>query len=877
MKTKGRELLIKKFSIITIAAFYFAFSLLPLKLQAQCPPIITPQPSPGVIINGNNVKLCAGDSVILSSSPVMASGYQWYHNGTLIPDSTRSIFTAKTAGNYKAKAPGCSSFSNVVYITVNPLPTAYITSDPIPPICSGTPITFTLNTTASEFYWLPPVPPPVMNENPITLLLNESTTIKAIVLNNTTPQCSYLTSYWVRVDYPINAGIIAEDQTICWGTVPMPFTNVALPSGGNGTYTYKWAMSTSGPWGPWDFIAGANDITYAHPTPLTQTTWFVRFAESPPCAEGISNPVMVTVNPIPEVLSPTDAEICSGNTFSLFPVTNDPGATTSYTSVVSSGTVVGNTPAGNGPINDILTIPEGITSPGVVTYNITPTGSAPTFCVGTPIDVDVTVYPLPQITNPPLEQTICASEATSPINLTFNIAGSSATWSPTTVPYGISLTPSSGSGTTIPAITIHSINIDPVDVIFTITPSGPNPLNCPGPSTTFTVTVDPSPTVTNSPLSQEICSGATTEPVTLIPNVPGTNFTWTATPDPSTLTGYEPSGTNIIPAQTIINPENEAGTVTYHIIPSGVLGSCAASPRDYIITIYPVPEINSTLTSEICSDNLFEYTMTSDVLNSTFTWNRPAIPGITPTSASGMSPVIYEVLHNTTASSITVIYNLTAIGPAPLFCVGLPTQLQLFVRPLPIVSAGNDTIIHYGTATQLKGNGTGESPLLPPQWTPTDKINGVSNQWVVNTTNLYTDTEFTLSVEDDKGCENFDNKWVYLTGTPLAVDPSALNNPICEGSSTLLDANASGGSENYTYLWNPPDYLDDPTIATPTASPPTSITYSVTVNDGYNTANGTINLMVIPTPTAFNVNGGGAYCAGDTGVSIQLDGSTMGV
>lgn len=877
MITKGIELLIKKFSIITIAAFYFAFSLLPLRLQAQCPPIVTPQPAPGVIINGNNVKFCAGDSVILSSSPSATSGYSWYHNGTLIPDSTRSIFTAKVAGTYKAKAPGCSNYSNTISLTVNPLPTAYITSMPTPPICSGTPITFYLHTNAPEYYWLPPVPTVLMTEDTITLTLFSSTTLKAVAVSNTTPQCSYFTSYWVRVDFPISGGIIASDQTICSGTVPEPFTNVEYPSGGNGTYTYKWAMSNSGPSGPWNFIPGANDSIYAHPTPLTQTTWFVRFAESPPCSEGISNPVMVTVNPIPEVLSATDAEICSGNIFSLFPVTNDPGATTSYTSVVSSGTVVGNTPTGNGPINDILTIPEGITTSGIVTYTITPTGSAPTFCVGTPVEVDATVYPLPQITNPPLEQTICAGEATSPINLTFNIAGSSAVWSATTVPYGISLTPSSGSGTSIPAITIYSINIDPVDVIFTITPSGPNPQNCPGPSTTFTVTVDPSPTVTNSPLSQEICSGATTEPVTLIPNVPGINFTWTATPDPSTLTGYEPSGTNIIPAQTIINPENEAGTVTYHIIPSGVLGSCAASPRDYIITVYPVPEINSTLTSEICSDNLFEYTMTSDVLNSTFTWNRPAIPGITPTSASGMSPVIYEVLDNSTDSSINVIYNLTAIGPAPLFCVSLPTQLQLLVRPLPIVSAGNDTVIHYGTATQLKGNGTGESPLLPPQWTPTDKINGVSNQWVVNTTNLYTDTEFTLSVEDDKGCENFDNKWVYLTGTALAVDPSALNNPICEGSSTLLDANASGGSENYTYLWNPPDYLDDPTIATPTASPPTSITYTVTVNDGYNTANGTINLMVIPTPTAFNVNGGGAYCAGGTGVSIQLDGSTMGV
>ncbi|HNU21807.1 MAG TPA: PKD domain-containing protein [Bacteroidales bacterium] len=877
MKTIGREFLRNIFIKSLAITIYSAGCFIPISVKAQCPPVITPQPAPGVIINGNIVRLCAGDSVILSSSPAAASGYLWYHNGTLIPDSIRSIFTAKVAGTYKAKAPGCSVFSNTISLTVNPLPTAYITSNPIPPICSGTPITFVLHTNAPEYYWLPPVPSALMTEDTIMLELSSPTTMKAVAVTNTTPQCSYFTTYWVRVDFPINGGVIASDQTICSGTVPEPFTNIEYPSGGNGTYTYKWVMSTSGPYGPWIFIAGANDSIYTHPTPLTQTTWFARFAESPPCLEVISNPVMVEVKPIPEILAYSDAEICSGNIFSYFPINSDPGGTTDYTSIVSSGTVSGNTPNGSGYINDILTIPEGITSPGVVTYTITPTGSAPTFCVGTPVDVDVTVYPLPQITNPPLEQTICAGEATTPINLTFNIAGSNANWTATTVPYGISLTPMSGSGTTIPAITIYSINIDPVDVVFTITPSGPNPLDCPGPSTTFTVTVDPSPTVTNSPLSQEICSGAATEPVTLLPNVPGTNFTWVATPNPSTLTGYEPSGTNIIPAQTIINPENEAGTVTYHIIPSGVLGSCAASPRDYIITVYPVPGITSSLTSEICSNNLFEYSITSDVLNSTFTWNRPAISGITPTTASGMSPVIYEILHNSTNSSINVSYILTAIGPAPLFCVSLPTELQLLVRPLPSVFAGNDTIIHHGTATQLNGHGTGESPLLPPQWNPTDKINGASNQWNVNTKNLYTDTEFTLSVEDDKGCQNSDNKWVYLTGTPLAVNPSAQNNPICEGSNTVLFADASGGSEIYTYSWSPTEYLDNPSNANPIASPPFSTSYTVTVNDGYNMASGTITLNVIPMPIAFDVNGGGAYCAGGTGVTIQLNGSSSGV
>ena len=153
MKTIGREFLRNIFIKSLAITIYSAGCFIPISVKAQCPPVITPQPAPGVIINGNIVRLCAGDSVILSSSPAAASGYLWYHNGTLIPDSIRSIFTAKVAGTYKAKAPGCSVFSNTISLTVNPLPTAYITSNPIPPICSGTPITFVLHTNAPEYYW----------------------------------------------------------------------------------------------------------------------------------------------------------------------------------------------------------------------------------------------------------------------------------------------------------------------------------------------------------------------------------------------------------------------------------------------------------------------------------------------------------------------------------------------------------------------------------------------------------------------------------------------------------------------------------------------------------------------------------------------------
>lgn len=878
MKTPGIRSRNKGFAAFATTLLFIAIVLLNMKnVMAQCPPVITPLPGPGVLITGGTVKFCAGDSVLLSTSPSGTIGYEWYINDILIPDSSRSIFTAKAAGSYKVKAPGCGSFSGNINITVNPLPTAYITSDPLPPVCSGTAMTFTLHTNATEFYWLPPVPPTAMYENPITLIMFNSSTIKAVTLNNMNPQCSKVANYWVQVNYPIFGGLIADNDTICSGEIPAPFVHAADPSGGNGTYVYRWLYSTVSEFGPWTVIPGAAGQSYTHPNPLTQTTWFARAAQSPPCAEGLSNVVVVIVNQNPAVTSPGTAALCSGETLNYFPTSNTPGTTFTWTSSVTSGSVTGNTPAGSGNISDVLTLAPGSSANAVVTYVITPVGPAPTFCNGTPHNLVVTIAPRPAVTNATLTETICAGGTTAGLTLTSNVPGTTFSWS-AAVPPGISMNPSNGTGN-IPAITIYSTNTNPVDVPVTITPTGPAPMNCTGIPATYIITVNPSPTVTNSPLSQAICSGQTSTEVVLTSNVAGTTFTWTATPNPAGIQGYVASGTSTIPAQTLINPTNENGTVTYHIIPSGNLGACPAAPRDYVITVGPVPAISSSLTGTICSQEVFNYTITSNVNNSGFSWSRPPVAGISPASSSGSNPMISETLTNSTTASIDVVYNLTPTGPTPLSCAGTTSQLILTVRPLPVVFAGTDQDIPYGTNASLSGSATGETLPLDYDWQPQGLINppASNNQISVITANLYSNTEFTLTVTDGAGCHKSDALWVNLTGSALAANPTASPNPICEGSSAQLQANATGGSGSYFCTWSPASWLSDPSIANPLASPPVTTTYQVSVFDGYNTVISQVTVNVTPIPTAFTVGGGGHYCSGGSGVAVTLSNSNPGV
>lgn len=163
--------------------------------------------------------------------------------------------------------------------------------------------------------------------------------------------------------------------------------------------------------------------------------------------------------------------------------------------------------------------------------------------------------------------------------------------------------------------------------------------------------------------------------------------------------------------------------------------------------------------------------------------------------------------------------------------------------------AGPDQSIPNGTNTTLSGGCTGGSGFYSYHWEPANKL---VNPDVKDpqTVNLFNTTVFTLHTTDDTAsCQANDPVTVNVVGGVLAVNALADPSSICAGASSQLEAFGSGGSGSYSFEWSGPGGFTS-NLPNPTVQPDITTTYTVTVNDGYNTATGTVTVTVIQLPIA---------------------------
>lgn len=176
--------------------------------------------------------------------------------------------------------------------------------------------------------------------------------------------------------------------------------------------------------------------------------------------------------------------------------------------------------------------------------------------------------------------------------------------------------------------------------------------------------------------------------------------------------------------------------------------------------------------------------------------------------------------------------------------------------PYPVVTINPDTSICFGDNAILYASGG-----ISYTWSPVTFLSTVNS----SNTNVVRPSAgtitYTVAVRDNKGCP----KPVTDTTQVTVRDPVAANAGLRDTSIVIgqvLQMNATGGD---AYLWEPSQWLGDPTSPRTFATPENTITYKVTVTQLPENCSATdtvrIKVFLLPpsfyVPTAFSPNGDG--------------------
>ena len=289
---------------------------------------------------------------------------------------------------------------------------------------------------------------------------------------------------------------------------------------------------------------------------------------------------------------------------------------------------------------------------------------------------------------------------------------------------------------------------------------------------------------------------------------------------------------------TLRNPTRPNATLamsgTYNcVITQGTQTSEAASVQ---IEVKAKPIANFTFT-QVCKGSPTTFTCTS-----TTSPSGHAITSRTWNFGDGSTGNGANVTH-TYANAGTYTVTLTT-KTANGVCTNSKSQ-QVVVHPMPQTNAGPDQTINYGAMAQLTGTaGIGSYTY---QWSPANMVQN-PNSLNTMTVPLTSNQTFTLTATSTAGnCSKSDQVIIAIQGSGMTGHATADHPDICEGESTTLHANPSGGTGNFTYSWSPAATLNNPNIANPVATPGIgTTTYTVAMSDGVTTVNASVTVTVHP-------------------------------
>jgi gliding motility-associated-like protein len=277
---------------------------------------------------------------------------------------------------------------------------------------------------------------------------------------------------------------------------------------------------------------------------------------------------------------------------------------------------------------------------------------------------------------------------------------------------------------------------------------------------------------------------------------------WADIPDANTDTYFRPASNSV------------AGTYLYRVGAVANGGdinslSCRTYSAPLAVVVNALPVASITPLGPLCEGTPLILTASG---GDAYVWSGPNI-----TSASE-NPLVINNATLADAGKYTVTpYRVTP--NSQLSCAGTPANIQVTITPKPVIKVDDVAPICAGETAQLNASGG-----LYYKWTPST---GLDHDDIPNPkANPLVTTTYNLTASNNACSDN--TKSVTVTVMQLPTADGGSDKKIFEGQSVKLNGTVTG--DNIASIsWSPTTALDDPTSATPFASPTDDITYTMTV------------------------------------------------
>ena len=355
-------------------------------------------------------------------------------------------------------------------------------------------------------------------------------------------------------------------------------------------------------------------------------------------------------------------------------------------------------------------------------------------------------------------------------------------------------------------------------------PNSSNPTASPLVSTKYFVTVS----------KEDGCSKKDSVQITVnnLPTISKSNDTTVCLNSPVPLFATGGTSYSWLPATGLDNSKiaNPTATVnTSKIYYVAVKNAAGCIKMDSVkITIMGLPIISKSNDTSICENSGVPLFASG---GSSYSW----LPASTLDNSSSATPLA--------APSASTTYYVTVTDSNGC---SKKDSVEVSVNSLPVISKSNDTTICNNSSAKLSaGGGSSYS------WTPAGSLNdaNISNP----VASPVAPTTYFITVSNG-GCSAFDS--VHVGVYPVANIQTSNDTTVCNNSSTKIFA--TGGT---SYSWTPASLLDDATISSPFASPPSTTVFHVTITDSYSCAyKDSVKLSVRALP-AFSVSPDNSICS----------------